>query len=68
MAASLAAGLVPLIIVPISQLVADKITLLWQVDENLKIGTIIVVVLLTILGGGLMVPNNIFSKERRCYH
>lgn len=40
------------------------ITLLWQVDENLKIGTIIVVVLLTILGGGLMVPNNIFSKER----
>lgn len=63
-AASLAAGLVPLIIVPISQLVADKITVLWQVDENLKIGTIIVVVLLTILGGGLMVPNNIFSKER----
>lgn len=63
-AASLAAGLVPLIIVPISQLVAEKIKLLWHIDENLKAGTIIVVVLLTILGGGLMVPNNIFSKER----
>lgn len=43
---------------------AEKIKLLWHIDENLKAGTIIVVVLLTILGGGLMVPNNIFSKER----
>lgn len=63
-AASLAAGLVPLTIIPMAQFTSNKILSLVGMNQNLKTGTIIIAIFLTILGGGLMIPNNILSRER----
>ena len=63
-AAGIAGGIVPLMIVPLSQAVAGQLGNYLGNENALKYGTIGIAATLTIVGVVLMIPNNIVSKER----
>ncbi|MEI3289584.1 MAG: MFS transporter [Eubacterium sp.] len=63
-AASIAGGIVPLIIVPIAQFISYNFTLSSDNNVSLQYSMIIVSIVLAFLGGMLMLPNNIYAKER----